>query len=196
MSPIPSGTWALNWVAGDIVTAAEMKKSMGAIYDSTAGIAVASFDITSIVATYAHLRIEYYLRGDTAAASTNVLLRCNNDASAIYQWQNVYGSGATAGAQEGLAVTSINCGNCPANTAGANMFGTGVVDIPHYAGATNMKGVETVTGYRTGGATGNGTTLHATGWWASGAAINRITILPGAGNFVAGSRVTVYALGA
>jgi hypothetical protein len=39
------------------VTAAEFRKSMGCVADSTLGIAAASFDFTGLPTTYAHLMV-------------------------------------------------------------------------------------------------------------------------------------------
>lgn len=193
---MPSGTWALGWVTGDVVTAAEYRKGVGALYDTTLGAAAASIDVTGIVASYAHLRVLVYARGDTAALSTGILLRINNDSTASYQTQQVYGGATTPSAAEGLAQTSISLGSMPAATAPANWFGASEIVIPHYAGSTNQKAVEASTGYRVGTGTGQGISMRSSGWWSSGGAINRLTLLPAAGNFAAGTRVTIYGMGA
>lgn len=190
------GTWALGWVTGDVVTAAEFRKGTGAIYDTTLGASAASIDVTGIVATYAHLRVVVYARGDTAAASVTTLLRFNNDASAIYDWQTTQANNATLTATASIGATSVQLGQCAAGTATANIFDAGEIVIPHYAGTTNQKSATALSGFKgaaTLGAFGSQTTV---GWWRSVAAINRVTVFPSAGNFVAGTRLTIYAMGA
>lgn len=167
---------------------------MRMLADTTLVGSAATIDFTSIPATFAHLRLAIYGRGDTVAVGTNILARLNNDSTAVYQYQLLLASAAVASAVEGLAQTSIVLGNMPAASAGANFFGACVIDLLHYAGATNQKVLEYLTGFRSGGATGNGTTYKGSGWWANGAAINRLTLIPAAGNFVAGTRATLYGI--
>lgn len=190
-----SGTWAAGWVAGDVVTAAEYAKGTGAIFNSTLGADAASFDITGIVATYAHLRIVAQLRGTEATASSNAAIRFNNDSSAIYDWERLFGNGAAAGAGEGLAATGGQIGFIPGSTVGAGIAATLEIVIPNYAGTTFNKGYTSTCNHKVGVASGNVYTGVWGGQWRSTAAINRITLVPQANNFLAGSRVTVYAMG-
>jgi hypothetical protein len=161
--------------------------------DSTAGGAVASFDFSSITATFSHLLILTYLRGDTAAAAVDVLIRFNNDSAANYDWLQNDLIPASNTPSSGAAATSARCGRCPANTATASEFATGRIDIAHYTGTTGHK---IALGQSVGRETAGNLALRTTGaaWFAASAAINRVTILPGAGNFVLGSRVTIYGL--
>lgn len=191
-----TGTWATGWATGDIVTAAEFKKGAGSLSDTTAGGAVANIDISGIVATYAHLLISVYARSDTAATSTTLLLRFNGDSAANYDWQQLTGSAAAAGAAESFAASGAFVGNMPANTAGANLFSATEIFIPNYAGAVNNKQSVAINSSKIGTASGNFGVNALGGAWRSNAAINRVTLLPGAGNLVAGTRVTIYGFGA
>jgi hypothetical protein len=193
---MPTGTWPLGWATGDIETAAEFKKGIGSLFDSTLVGSAANVDITSIVATYAHLLVVVYARGDTAAANTNQLFRFNGDTAANYDYQLLTGGGATVTAVEAFAQTSAFIGFPPANTAGANLFGVSITFIPHYAGSTNNKLALSVASSKTGTTTGLMKNYLSAGFWRSSAAINRVTLLPAAGNFVAGTRVTLYGMGA
>lgn len=191
-----TGTWALGWATNDIVTAAEYKKSVGAIFDTTLGGSAASIDITSISATYANLMLSVYARGDNAATTTSVLMRFNGDAGANYDWQQLRGAAAVASAAEAFANTTLATGVAPGNTAGANLFGALDIFIPHYAGSTNNKTFVSVSCAKVGTTTGLILVDHFGGGWRSNAAINQITLLPTSGNFVTGTRATLYALGA
>jgi hypothetical protein len=166
------------------------------VYDSTLGSAAASIDITGIPTTYAHLRLLLYLRGDNASTTVQGLVRFNNDSAANYQTQYVQGNAAAASAGESLSGTSLGLVTAPAASVGGNVFGGAVVDILSYANSTNQKVVQSAFSYRTGGSTGQGFVGSVTGWWATGAAINRITILASVGNWLAGSRASLYVLGA
>jgi hypothetical protein len=191
-----TGTWATGWATGDIVTAAEFKKGGGSISDTTLGSSAASVDIASIVATYAHLLIAVYARGDTAATSVATSVRFNNDTAANYDSQYVRGNGAAASAAEAFGATGANICITPANTAGANLFGACLLFVPHYAGTSNNKEITSLSACKIGTAGSNQFTDFFGGAWRSSAAINRVTIFPTAGNFVTGTRVTIYGLGA
>ena len=191
-----TGTWASGWATGDIVTAAEFKKTAGAVFDSTLGGSAANVDITGISATYAHLMISVYARGDNASANVNTLIRFNGDTAANYDWQYAQGIAASAAAGEAFAQTGGYVGLSPANSAGANLFSSIEIFVPHYAGSANNKQYVAISSLKTGATTGLLGVFLTGGGWRSNAAINQITFLPSAGNFVAGTRVTVHALGA
>lgn len=191
-----SGTWASGWVAGDVVTAAEHKKGMGAIFDSTLGAPAATIDLSGIVATYAHLLIIAQLRCDHATVNAAAGIRFNNDATAIYDWERVYGVAATPTSAETFADTSGQLGNIPGSSVAAGIAATMSIFIPNYAGTTFNKSYTSTINHK-GGVT-SGTVLAGTwgGQWRNTAAINRITLVQTGSNFIAGSRVTVYAMGA
>lgn len=192
-----TGTWPLGWATGDVEVAAQYGKGIGSIFDTTLGGSAANVDITSIVGTYAHLLLAVYGRSDQAAATIeSSLLRLNGDATANYDYQILHGNASSALAIEGFTVSSINIGNVPAASAGANLFGCQLVFLPHYAGSTNNKVVNVLSSSKVGTTTSLMDTSVSAGFWRSSAAITRITLLPASGNFIAGTRVTLYALGA
>lgn len=193
---MPTGTWFGDWATGDVVTAAEFRKSLGCVSDTTLGVAAASFDLTSLPTTYAHLRLELYLRTDDAAISSNIGIRFNNDTAANYDRQMIYGQAAASTISEVFAATSVSGIIGVANTAPANVFTTAVIDIANYGGSTNNKSFTGSWASKVGTTT---TTLQAgliAGFWRSSAAINRVTLIDvTGGNFAAGSRCSVYVMG-
>lgn len=191
-----TGTWPTGWATGDIETAAEFKKGIGSISDTTLGGSAANIDITSISATYAHLLVVAYTRGDAAAASTGLRLQFNGDTAANYDSQSLTGNAALTIAGEAFGLTVLGAGSIPANTAGANLFSANVLFIPHYAGAANNKVCLALNSLKVGTTTGLLFSIFQHGFWRSNAAINRITFLPTTGNFVAGTRITIYGMGA
>lgn len=162
------------------------------------GASQASIDFTSIPAGFTHLRIECCLRGDTAATSTTVLMRFNNDSTSNYQWQQLIAFGATVtGSDSGAALTAtLTVGSATANTSPAGAFGNCVIDIPNYATASvsNHKAFDSIGSTRLAAGSAGYVSTRNSGIWLSSAAVNRITLLPGAGNFVAASRATIYGL--
>jgi hypothetical protein len=193
---MPSNSWANGWVTGDIPTAAEFAKGVGAIYDSVLGAPAASIDITGIVANYAHLEIEIYARGDTAATSTTILARFNNDSTAIYNTQNLQAANTTVTAAGALNAAQLTVGTMPAANAPVNHMGACRMLVPYYTGASGYKTMLGLSYFETADTAAGQAIYYTGGIWKSAVAINRITLLPGAGNFIAASRVTIYAKGA
>ena len=187
-------TDATKFARGDGTWAAP---AMVQLYDSTLGVATASFDVSSISGAYNHLRLHLLIRGDTAAANTRFQMRFNNDTAGNYDWQRMFLAAAgPPGGQESFAATSLEVGDIPAATSTASLFGQGVIDIAAYAQTTAHK-LEQFSGTSIEGpgtGTGNMVLWSSGGRWRSTAAINRITIFPAAGNFIAGSRLTIYGL--
>lgn len=165
------------------------------IAEATLGSSAASIDITSIAADWSHLFLIVYARGDTAAINANVLARFNADTGANYDGQQLYGSGATPNAAESLGATSALAGQMPANSATANRFGSMGILIPHYANSATHKTLVSMAGLVWGTATGTLRAMLTCGVWRSAAAITQVTLLPSAGNFVTGTRATLYGMG-
>jgi|SRR5215831_4964116 len=191
-----TATWASGWATGDIVTAAEFRKGAGSIFDTTLGASAGNVDITGILGSYAHLMVMLYARGDAAASTVVNFLRLNNDSAANYDYQYVRGSAATVVAGESFTQNQLQVGNICGATAGANLFSVTQIFIPHYANTVNNKTFSSYEFMKLGTATGNLELVLLGGGWRSNAAINRLTFFPQSGNFVAGTRVTVYAMGA
>jgi hypothetical protein len=164
-----------------------------AIADQALGSAASSIDFTSIPGTFAHLLVVLHARSDTAANQQLVSLRMNNDSGTNYSVWGVRSTDAAITTTGGAAATSAACGVIPAASMGAGMFGTTVLLLSNYAAAVNVKPFVALSGaYFTTG------DMFKTlgGYWFSGNAINRLTFLPAANNFVAASRATIYGLGA
>ncbi len=160
--------------------------------NSTLVGAAASISFTGINQTFAHLLVVAYLRGDTAAATVNTLMRFNGDSGANYDYQTVRGAASTTSAVEVFATTGILVGQVPANTAAANLFSAHQITIPHYAQASNNKASSSQHVMKIGTASGNLNVEGQAGFWRSNSAITQVSLTPAAGNFVAGSRVTLY----
>jgi hypothetical protein len=124
-------------------------------------------------------------------------VRFNGDTGANYDAQSIHNSAATtAAAGENLAATSgmIDRGVSPGGSAAASEFGVVVTLIPAYTDTVGQKGAISIIAGRSGTASGNLSAMLCATFWRSTAAVNRITILPSSGNFVTGSRVTLYGL--
>ena len=181
---------------GDLITAAQINRWMVQLSDTLLGASAASVDITSIPAHWTHLRLVAYARGDTAAANVSLLCRFNGDTGNNYDAILASNShSATLLTAEGLAQASMRLGDIAGSTAPASAFDGWEIVIPEYAGTTGHKTARANGALKGNTTTGNLFVEIGAGWWRSTAAINRITLFPGAGNFVAGTRVSLYGMG-
>jgi hypothetical protein len=169
--------------------------ALAQVQDQVLGGAAATIDFSGIAAVGNHLLLLLYIRGDTAATQTTLFVTFNGDSGANYHGQSLRATGATVtGSDDGAAAaTRLSPFLFSAGTAPANAFGTFELRVLRFAGAANQK---TLIGYgydreAVPGA-GAGRIQTAGGQWLSNAAVNRITLTPAAGNFVAGCQATLY----
>lgn len=185
-----SGTWATGWATNDIVTAAEFAKGVASIGDTILGSDTASITFSSILGTYAHLRLVVVARDDQAVAQEAFYLRFNGDSTAIYDsFTSVSAVFLTAG-------TRGTAGHAAGASATAGAMGVFEILIPYYAGTANQKGWQATGSVSpTDGSTASYINAQCNGKWRSTAAITSITLLPTAGNFKTGTRASLYAMG-
>jgi hypothetical protein len=168
--------------------------AMTQLYDNIASGAIASWDVTGISQAYNHLMILLMGRGDTAATSVGAQLRFNNDSAAgKYTSQYVYGFGGSA-AGVFIGGTFLNLPEFSAATSDAGACSAETIHVPSYTQTTFHKSITlTVYNPRTYGS-GSEIGFSGGGAWKDTSAINRVTIFPATGNFVTGSRLTIYGL--
>lgn len=166
------------------------------LFDSTLGGTAGNIDITSIPQTFAHLAIVIYARSDAAANAAAMWLRFNNDTAANYDYETGTTVATTVTAAESFAQTVSRIGRCPAATGTANRFSTTEVLIGHYTGGTNHKTYDARSASMEGTTTGTLQRETNAGGWRVATAISRVTLGLFSGSFVAGTRATLYGLGA
>ena len=156
----------------------------------------ATLTVSSIPGGYTNLRIVLTGRGTTSAASTSVLMQFNGDTSADYDAQVVQTFNTTVSATSNSNQTTLYAGFVPAATATANRSSTNEWTIGDYTGTTFDKVVTGVQSIGTASVAGSVFTQQTAGIWhiATPAAITSVTVLLSAGNFVDGSKLTVYGI--
>lgn len=155
--------------------------------------AQATFDFQSIPQTYTHLRIEVIARCDNAA-SQNLLIRFNNDSAANYDSHSVQGSNNTVAGSASAGGTSGFAGSVPGTGDGATRVGMSVIEIPFYTETTFFQSWCTTGGRSTGTTAATQFMQAMFGNWRDASAVSRVTLLPGAGSFVAGSVAKLYGI--
>lgn len=153
----------------------------------------ASFDVLGLSAftEYHDLRFVLSLRGDIAAAGAAVRIRLNNDSGANYD--NAWMRGrTTADAGEALGQAYAYLGDCPGATAIANAFSTHEILLVDFRNAARLKHGHGLTYQHYSNASGDQRIMGYGFDWRSIAAVDRATIFPSSGNFVAGSSLRIY----
>jgi len=168
-------------------------------YDSLATVTLSAntntITFAGIPAGYKHLQLRYLSRSTRSSASDSVSFRFNGDSGSNYARHILYGDGSSAGAVATTSSTLINCGLGAGASAGASMFGGGVVDILDYTSTTKNKTIRTLTGVDVNGSGGD-LRLGSGLWFATPAAINSVTIYAqdGSADFVQYSSFALYGI--
>lgn len=165
--------------------------TLDVISDSTLGADAANFDVTSIPGTFAV--IEWFLHGrlTTAGGDLRVRVRMNNDSGSNYSWERVFAHSGGAGQDGSNSDTSIVVCELPSSGAAAGRSGAAHGSFPSYASTTFHKNVIAYSGYNQGNDTGR-VAQTTEGIWLNTAAITRLTFIPAADNFLAGTRLILY----
>jgi len=154
-----------------------------------------SITFSSIPSTYQHLQIRYFVRGDRGNAQDWSLMRINGDTGNNYVYHSLYANSASVyGANSGGVQSSIELPRGAGDTAAANNFGAGIVDIHDYANTSKNKTVRIY-----GGTLNSNTSQYInlqSGLWLSTSAISSISILEGGGGtyFISGSTFALYGI--
>ena len=188
---------------GDVVTASVSggnvllqdggAPGMTRIAQQVLGSPAATVTFSSIPGTFTNLRLVATLRSDTALATTSSAIQFNGDTGANYDLTYLLGSNATVSTSSSTGNTSAFSSNIPAASGTANVAGAVTWEVFNYAGTTFDK-TTNVVGYLPQASTSTQQIITSGNVWLSTAAITSMTVLCGAGNFVAGSTFTLYGM--
>lgn len=185
---------ALNGLAARLTALEAGVGSLVQLADVKLVAAAPNIDIGAIAQTYSALKLVFVGRCDFATVNTTLGVQFNGVTTATYDHQRVYGTGATPNASEQLAGNSIQAASLPGASAGANMFCAAEMLIPDYTSALHFTTLLSTWGRKSGNTTGDLMAGVWAGAWRSTANITRVTLIPGQGNFVAGTRATLYGM--
>ncbi len=161
---------------------------------TVAGSPVATIDLTSISGAYSQLLLVCQLLGSTAALSTNVNMRLNNDSGANYDRTYLQAVATAVSASEAFAQTSAGIGLMAAASAVSGTASPLILTLPNYAATVFRKEWLVQNLCKTADSGGGLTIMSNGGEWRSTAAVTRITLIPAAGSFAVASRATLYGL--
>ena len=164
-------------------------------YESIATVSVggggaANIEFTGIPATYKHLQIRYIGRTDFSTVGADFLYSLNSDTTnSNYAYHRLGGDGSTAFAQGATSsrIMGINTGS----SAGASMFGAGILDILDYANTNKYKTARNLIG---SDRNGSGIAGIYSNLWMNTNAVTTISLIPENGNWVQYSQFALYGI--
>lgn len=133
-------------------------------------------------AAYKHLQVRYVANGDSASYRNR--MRLNGDTGANYATHLLFGSGSSVSSAAGTSTTEMALSS-GANTA--NVFNAGVVDLLDFQSVSKNKTMRALVGSA-------GEVALTSGVWLSTSAVTSVSLRPDSGNFVTGSRFSIYGL--
>ena len=163
---------------------------LGMVSVGSAGASTITF--SSIPSTYKHLQIRAIARTARNEPEDYIYLRFNSDTGNNYAWHNIEASGSNVVANPIPSTAQIFTIFTTTAQSGANIFGTGIVDILDYENTSKYKTVRTLTG---DDKNGSGFMVFASGLWQNTNAVSTITLTNhGATNFQQYSQFALYGI--
>jgi hypothetical protein len=162
------------------------------IATTTLGAASALISFVGLDQSYTDLIIVATGRGDAALGNVDVRMQINGDTGANYDFESGNVNNTALSAAASVAQTSATVGYFPAASAPANVANSVEISVPNYAGTTFQKDFRGNAALKTSTAVAGMWVINTSGAWRNTAAVNRIDLFPSSGNFVAGTKVTVY----
>lgn len=187
---VTDGTFGTHWVCVAGGTPGTWSMLPTQIATTTLNSTVATVTFSSIPA-FNHVKLIWKARGDAAVTAQQMYLRLNGDTANHYLWANNQEHNTTVtGQTSGGLVSFIQIATITGSSATAGYFGAGEFTIAEWSDTTNN-------------ASGQGTAYSATsttdqwngtygGMYTTAATLTSLTLLPNAGNFVAGSQFSLY----
>jgi hypothetical protein len=171
--------------------AAYVPNSYYSIATLSNGAGTGEFVFTSIPQTYTHLQLRILARGTTSATTDYSYVRFNSDVGTNYAGHGLFGDGSSVTANSNGNTSYSLTGIVSAATAGANMYGTIIVDILDYTNTNKYKTIRALSGTDQNG---SGQVRLESGLWMSTAAISSIYVGGYLNVFAAGSTAALYGI--
>jgi hypothetical protein len=138
--------------------------------------------------TYKHLQVRLVARGARSASDDGVSMRLNADTGANYSMHFLFGNGSSVQSFAQTSQTGIYIGNIMAGSSTANRFTPKVIDILDAYSASKNKTTRTL------GEGENNIIALSSGAWYNTASVTSISVIDTNGDFVSGSRFSLYGI--
>lgn len=186
---IPWGIWAASGAGSGGVSGAYELISTTILGADTNSVTFSGLGTSA--ASYRHLQIRVTARSSNGAVGDSLGLRFNSDSGSNYAEHVLYGNGSSAASGAGTSQTFMSAMTMAGNSASANIFGSGIIDILDFSQTTKNKVLRSLSGNQA-----QPFVQLRSGLWMSTAAITSINLFSanGATNLLTGSRFSIYGL--
>ena len=142
-----------------------------------------TFDVSSFAGVYKHLQITYVAR--STSGETGFFIRFNGDGSSSYRTHYLLGDGSSVSSSTFGPDPRGQIGLLAGSGASANDYRGGIIDLlDPYSASKNT----TVRGF----SSSQSVVILMSVLWLNTAPVSSIQLTPDNGNFVAGSRFSIY----
>lgn len=148
----------------------------------------------SSLGSYTHLELIWTARGTELAASTNLEIQFNGDTGSNYYRQLIAANNTGVAASQNLGASSATIGSATAANGPAGLVGGGTVKLFDYRGSTFVKIGITEDALFRNTTSANTFVRQFTIGWNSTSPITSITLSLVSGDFVAGSKFSLYGI--
>ena len=131
---------------------------------------------------YKHLQLRYAANGDNSSHRDR--MRFNGDTGSNYATHLMFRTGSTVSSAAAASTTEMALG---AGENTTNVFNVAIVDILDFASTSKNKTMRALNG-------SNGEVSLTSGVWLSTSAVTSLSVRPDAGNYITGSRFSLYGL--
>ena len=174
--------------AGGVASAYDLLETT-LISSDTASVTFSSLGSYS---SYKHLQVRFTARSSTTTSGT-IGMRINSDSGSNYTLHYLSGSNSSVTNFAGTSQTELRGGLIIPSDGVTNNFAPSVVDLLEFGNTSKKKTVRCFYGLHDGAGASNVIEVSS-GLWSSASAITSLTFTPPAGNFVSGSRFSLYGI--
>lgn len=157
------------------------------ISTNTASVTFASLNTTA--AAYKHLQLRITERS-SASVNSQMAIRFNADSGANYSEHQLKGNGTSVTSYGGASVTFAPMGVTVESGATASAFGGRIIDILDFSQTTKNTTIREFSG---AAVSPNNLGIYSSAWYNT-AAVTSMEVFMNAGNFINGSRLSLYGL--
>lgn len=167
---------------------AQMTSRQQLVYSTVLSSSQASI-VAPIPAGFNHLQGIYTVRKDVGGGGAFCWMQFNGDSGLHYQWENQIGNNAP-GTSGSALVGFMQMGLLAGASDTTGFFATGTFAIGNVSSGSVAKSMTSASSLICSGTTYYQATFG--GVWNQANALTSVTLLPDAGNFVAGSSLSIY----
>jgi hypothetical protein len=159
----------------------------------TSNTASVTFSNLNTYSDYKHLQVRFTARNSNTT-SGDIALRINGDSGSNYAYHWLRGSGSAVGSFAATSQTVARAGLIIPSDGVTNNFGPSIIDILDFSNTSKNTTIKVFYGIHDNVGASNEIGLNSALWNNTSAVTSLAFTPPGSGNFVSGSRFSLYGI--